>query len=128
MIFLRKNTLLKDPISFDDIKPRLLGKLIGYISILPTRCILIVAKGHWGTCPGLILVYSHLNYLIRTRNLDMLFVVGPGHGAPAILAALWLEGSLEKFYSHYSRDSQGLHKLISTFSTGTGLPRSVLHS
>ncbi|KAJ5577612.1 Transketolase C-terminal/Pyruvate-ferredoxin oxidoreductase domain II [Penicillium hispanicum] len=105
MIFLRKNTLLKDPISFDDIKPRLLG--------------------HWGTCPGLILVYSHLNYLIRTKNLDMLFVVGPGHGAPAILAALWLEGSLEKFYSHYSRDSNGLHKLISTFSTGTGLPSHI---
>lgn len=57
-------------------------------------------------------------------DLDMLFVVGPGHGAPAILATLWLEGSLEKFYPEYSRDSEGLNKLISTFSTTAGLPRS----
>ncbi|KAJ5174543.1 uncharacterized protein N7482_000420 [Penicillium canariense] len=94
MIFLRKNTLLKKELDFDDIKPRLLG--------------------HWGTCPGLILVYSHLNYLIRTKNLDMLYVVGPGHGAPALLASLWLEGSMERFYPHYSRDGNGLHQLIST--------------
>ena len=58
-------------------------------------------------------------------NLDMLFVVGPGHGAPAILAALWMEGSLEKFYPEYSRDGEGLHRLISRFSTTAGLPRSV---
>ncbi|OQD77846.1 hypothetical protein PENDEC_c002G01690 [Penicillium decumbens] len=105
MIFLNDNTLLKRELTFNDIKPRLLG--------------------HWGTCPGLILVYSHLNYLIRTRNLDMLFVVGPGHGAPGILAALWLEGSLEKFYPEYSRDSKGLHQLISTFSTTAGLPSHI---
>ena len=53
----------------------------------------------------------------------MLYVVGPGHGAPAILAALWMEGSLEKFYPEYSRDGKGLHRLISTFSTTSGLPR-----
>ncbi|KAJ5239954.1 hypothetical protein N7468_004573 [Penicillium chermesinum] len=105
MIFLQDNTLLKRKITFDDIKPRLLG--------------------HWGTCPGLILVYSHLNYLIRTKNLDMLLVVGPGHGAPAILAALWLEGSLEKFYPQYSRDAKGLHQLVSTFSTTAGLPSHI---
>lgn len=58
-------------------------------------------------------------------NLDMLYVVGPGHGAPAILAALWLEGSLERFYPEYSRDGKGLHNLISTFSTTAGFPRSV---
>lgn len=69
------------------------------------------------------MVYSHLNYLIRTRNLDLLYVVGPGHGAPAILAALWLEGSLEKFYPEYSRDNKGLRQLVSTFSTTAGLPR-----
>lgn len=79
--------------------------------------------GHWGTCPGLILVYSHLNYLIRTRDLDMLYVVGPGHGAPALLATLWIEGSLARFYPEYSRDGEGLHRLISTFSTTTGFPR-----
>ncbi|KAJ5750274.1 D-xylulose 5-phosphate/D-fructose 6-phosphate phosphoketolase [Penicillium manginii] len=105
MIFLRDNTLLKRDLTADDIKPRLLG--------------------HWGTCPGLILVYSHLNYLIKTRDLDMLYVVGPGHGAPAILASLWLEGSLEKFYPKYSRDSQGLHNLISSFSTTAGLPSHI---
>ncbi|KAJ5692792.1 phosphoketolase [Penicillium macrosclerotiorum] len=96
MIFLQDNTLLTRELTADDIKPRLLG--------------------HWGTCPGLILVYSHLNYLIRTMDLDMLYVVGPGHGAPAILAALWLEGSLEKFYPQYPRDGKGLHRLISTFT------------
>lgn len=53
----------------------------------------------------------------------MLYVVGPGHGAPAILAALWMEGSLEKFYLEYSRDGKGLHHLISTFSTTSGFPR-----
>lgn len=84
---------------------------------------LTLSPGHWGTCPGLILVYSHLNYLIRMRNLDMLYVVGPGHGAPAILASLWLEGSLEKFYPQYSRDASGLHNLVSSFSTTAGLPR-----
>ncbi|KAJ5541487.1 hypothetical protein N7494_006563 [Penicillium frequentans] len=105
MIFLQENTLLKRPLEFDDIKPRLLG--------------------HWGTCPGLVLVYSHLNYIIKTMNLDMLYVVGPGHGAPGILAALWLEGSLEKFYPEYSRNAQGLHNLVSTFSTTAGLPSHI---
>ncbi|KAL5357853.1 XFP N-terminal domain-containing protein [Aspergillus floccosus] len=106
MIFLQDNVLLKRDLVHDDIKSRLLG--------------------HWGTCPGLILVYSHMNYLIRQHNLDMLYVVGPGHGAPGILAALWLEGSLEKFYPQYSRDGEGLKRLISTFSTPAGLPRSVM--
>lgn len=105
MIFLEDNVLLKRDLNFEDIKPRLLG--------------------HWGTCPGLILVYSHLNYLIQTMDLDMLYVVGPGHGAPAILAALWLEGSLEKFYPRYSRDAKGLHQLISAFSTPAGFPSHI---
>lgn len=87
------------------------------------RCELTMETGHWGTCPGLTLVYSHLNYLIQKDGLDMLYVVGPGHGAPAILAALWLEGSLEKFYPQYSRDKEGLTRLISTFSTTVGFPR-----
>ncbi|KAJ5259544.1 hypothetical protein N7478_012525 [Penicillium angulare] len=108
MVFLRDNTLLKRELTYDDIKPRLL-----------------VSAGHWGTCPGLILVYSHLNYLIRTKGFDMLYVVGPGHGAPAILASLWLEGSLEKFYPQYSRNSQGLHNLVSSFSTTAGLPSHI---
>jgi xylulose-5-phosphate/fructose-6-phosphate phosphoketolase len=56
----------------------------------------------------------------------MLYVVGPGHGAPALLATLWIEGSLERFYPEYSRDGKGLHRLISTFSTTTGFPRWVV--
>jgi xylulose-5-phosphate/fructose-6-phosphate phosphoketolase len=85
--------------------------------------VLTDVAGHWGTCPGLILVYSHLNYLIKKHNLDMLYVVGPGHGAPALLASLWLEGSLGKFYPQYTKDKEGLRNLISTFSTSAGLPR-----
>jgi xylulose-5-phosphate/fructose-6-phosphate phosphoketolase len=121
MIFLQENIYLKRPLIFDDIKPRLLGEhCVNYfINIL-----IYMVLGHWGTCPGLILIYSHLNYLINQLNLDMLLVVGPGHGAPGILASLWLEGSLQKFYPQYSRDSNGLKQLISTFSTTTGLPRS----
>ncbi|KAI2792758.1 putative phosphoketolase [Penicillium oxalicum] len=105
MIFLQDNTLLERDLTFEDIKPRLLG--------------------HWGTCPGLILVYSHLNYLIRTRDLNMLYVVGPGHGAPAILASLWLEDSLARFYPEYSRNSKGLHRLIANFSTSSGFPSHI---
>ncbi|KAH7055723.1 putative D-xylulose 5-phosphate/D-fructose 6-phosphate phosphoketolase [Macrophomina phaseolina] len=105
MIFLRDNVLLERDLSFDDIKPRLLG--------------------HWGTCPGLILVYSHLNYLIKKHDLDMIYVVGPGHGAPAILASLWLEGSMAKFFPEYSRTKQGLHNLITKFSTPGGPPSHI---
>lgn len=73
----------------------------------------------------MILVYSHLNFIIKKQDLNMLYVVGPGHGAPALLATLWLEGSLARFYPEYSKDKEGLHNLISTFSTSGGLPRFV---
>lgn len=105
MIFLKDNSLLKRDLKFDDIKPRLLG--------------------HWGTCPGLTLVYSHLNLLIRNHDLDMVYVVGPGHGAPAILANLWLEDSLSKFYPEYTRDAKGLATLINGFSTTGGFPSHI---
>ncbi|KAJ9261612.1 hypothetical protein DTO212C5_8255 [Paecilomyces variotii] len=105
MIFLQDNVLLERDLTFDDIKPRLLG--------------------HWGTCPGLVLVHAHLNYLIKQHDLDMLYVVGPGHGAPGLLACLWLEGSLEKFFPQYSRDTRGLKNLVSTFSTTAGLPSHI---
>ncbi|TPX19748.1 hypothetical protein DIZ76_017540 [Coccidioides immitis] len=105
MIFLRDNAYLKRKLTFDDVKPRLLG--------------------HWGTCPGLNFIYSHLNYLICEHNLDILAVIGPGHGAPALLACLWMEGSLEKFYPDYSRDTSGLTKLITTFSTTGGFPSHI---
>lgn len=106
MIFLRDNVLLESELQFDHVKPRLLG--------------------HWGTCPGLILVWSHLNLLIRNHDLEMIHVVGPGHGAPAALAALWLEGSLEKFYpGEYDVSKEGLSKLITRFSVPGGFPRFV---
>ncbi|KAK2742384.1 hypothetical protein FQN55_007918 [Onygenales sp. PD_40] len=105
MIFLQDNAYLKRDLKSDDIKPRLLG--------------------HWGTCPGLNFVYSHLNYLICEHDLEMLYVVGPGHGAPAILASLWLEGSLGRFYPDYSLDTKGLTKLITTFSTTGGFPSHI---
>ena len=105
MIFLQDNVLLERDLTFDDIKPRLLG--------------------HWGTCPGLTLVYSHLNLLATQRKQDIIFVVGPGHGAPAILASLWLEGSLERFYPEYTRNKAGLHKLITKFSTPSGFPSHI---
>ncbi|KAF2106912.1 putative phosphoketolase [Lophiotrema nucula] len=105
MIFLRDNVLLDRDLTFEDVKPRLLG--------------------HWGTCPGLILVYSHLNYLITKHDLEMIYVVGPGHGAPAILAALWLEGSLGRFYPEYTRNREGLHNLITKFSVSGGLPSHI---
>ena len=81
--------------------------------------------GHWGTCPGLVLVYSHLNLLIKKHDLNLIYVVGPGHGAPAILASVWLEGSLGKVYPEYSRDKKGLQNLITGFSTPRGLPSHI---
>ncbi|KAF8474819.1 phosphoketolase [Kalaharituber pfeilii] len=105
MIFLCDNILLKQPLKHEHVKSRLLG--------------------HWGTCPGLNLVYAHLNLLIQKYNMDMIFVVGPGHGAPAILASLWIEGSLEHFYPEYSLDNAGLSKLIAGFSTPSGFPSHI---
>ena len=105
MIFLQDNAYVKRDLTFDDIKPRLLG--------------------HWGTCPGLSLAYSHLNLLIQKHDLDMLYVVGPGHGAPSILANLWLEGSLAKFYPECSQDTKGLTRLITGFSTTGGFPSHI---
>jgi xylulose-5-phosphate/fructose-6-phosphate phosphoketolase len=93
MIFLQDNAYVKRDLKFDDIKPRLLG--------------------HWGTCPGLTLVYSHLNLLIRKHDLDMLYVVGPGHGAPS------------KFYPESSQDTSGLSRLISGFSATGGFPSHI---
>ncbi|KAK4939041.1 hypothetical protein LTR10_020615 [Elasticomyces elasticus] len=105
MIFLQDNVLLERDLKFDDIKPRLLG--------------------HWGTCPGLTLVYSHLNLLIEKHDLDMIYVVGPGHGAPSLLANLWIEGSLAKFYPECSQDKKGLNTLITRFSTTGGFPSHI---
>ncbi|KXN80652.1 putative phosphoketolase [Leucoagaricus sp. SymC.cos] len=105
MIFLRNNIFLERDLAFDDIKPRLLG--------------------HWGTCPGLVLIYARLNKIVCDTDVEMLYVVGPGHGAPGILACLWLEDSLGTFWPKYSRNYEGLFNLIATFSVPGGFPSHI---
>jgi xylulose-5-phosphate/fructose-6-phosphate phosphoketolase len=104
-IYLQRNALLREPLRPDDIKPRLLG--------------------HWGTVPGLTLVYSHLNRLIQDTDANVLLVVGPGHGAPAILAELYLEGTLGEYYPDFSRDLAGANRLVRQFSWPGGMPSHI---
>src|SRR3954464_1292979 len=101
-IYLRDNVLLEEPLRPEHIKPRLLG--------------------HWGTVPGINFLYAHLNRLIRARAADVLLVTGPGHGAPANLANLFLEGSLGEFYPELRRDRAGLERLVRGFSWPGGFP------
>ncbi len=101
-IYLRDNFNLGRKLKFEDIKPRLLG--------------------HWGTCPGINFVYANLNYLIKKHNIEMLFVLGPGHGFPAIQANLYLEGTLEKYYPEATYNEKGLGYLIKNFSWPYGFP------
>ena len=101
-VYLMDNVLLREPLKPEHIKRRLLG--------------------HWGTCPGINLIYAHLNRLIRRYDLDMFLVTGPGHGATANLANLYLEGSLKEFYPELTLDSQGLHNFIKRFSWPGGFP------
>jgi xylulose-5-phosphate/fructose-6-phosphate phosphoketolase len=104
-IFLHTNALLKEPLQASHIKPRLLG--------------------HWGTCPGLNLIYTHLNRLIRHTDANVLFIAGPGHGAPAVLANLYLEGSYTEFYPEITRDEKGMNAFFRQFSTPYGVPSHV---
>ena len=101
-IYLYDNPLLKVPLSLAHVKPRLLG--------------------HWGTTPGLNFIYVHLNRVIRQYDLDMLFVTGPGHGGPGIVANTYLEGTYSEFYPEISRDEAGLAKLFRQFSFPGGIP------
>ena len=104
-IYLLANPLLLEPLSPDDIKPRLLG--------------------HWGTTPGLNFVYAHLNRVIRARDLDMILVTGPGHGGPAIVANTWLEGTYSERYANVSMDAEGMARLFKQFSFPGGIPSHV---
>ncbi|MGW4198472.1 phosphoketolase family protein [Streptomyces sp. NPDC005004] len=104
-IYLMANPLLTEPLRPEHIKPRLLG--------------------HWGTTPGLNLVYTHLNRVIRERGLDALCVWGPGHGGPAVLANSWLEGSYAEIYPDVSRDGEGMERLFQQFSFPGGVPSHV---
>src|SRR3954454_14841773 len=101
-IYLRDNALLEAPLRPEHIKPRLLG--------------------HWGTVPGINFLYAHLNRLIRAQDAEILLVTGPGHGAPANLANLFLEGSLGEFYPELGRDRAGLERLVRGFSWPGGFP------
>src|SRR5579884_3771124 len=101
-IYLLANPLLREPLRPEHIKPRLLG--------------------HWGTSPGLNLVYTHLNRVIRSRDLDAICVWGPGHGGPAVLAGSWLEGSYTETYPDITRDEAGMARLFKQFSFPGGVP------
>ncbi|GAA3827516.1 phosphoketolase family protein [Nocardioides panacisoli] len=104
-IYLLDNPLLERALEPEDIKPRLLG--------------------HWGTTPGLNLVYAHLNRLIRERDVDAIFLAGPGHGGPAAVANAWLEGTYSEVYPHISRDAEGMQRLFRQFSFPGGIPSHV---
>jgi xylulose-5-phosphate/fructose-6-phosphate phosphoketolase len=104
-IYLQDNPLLTQPLRPEHIKPRLLG--------------------HWGTSPGLNLVYVHLNRLIRQHDLDAIFLAGPGHGGPAVIANVYLEGTYSEIYPEVSRDTDGLRRLFRRFSTPGGVPSHV---
>ncbi|MFJ4626618.1 phosphoketolase [Streptomyces sp. NPDC088847] len=104
-IYLMANPLLTEPLRPEHIKPRLLG--------------------HWGTSPGLNLVYTHLNRVIKARDLDALCVWGPGHGGPSVVANSWLEGSYSETYPNVSRDGAGMQRLFKQFSFPGGVPSHV---
>jgi xylulose-5-phosphate/fructose-6-phosphate phosphoketolase len=101
-IYLLDNPLLREPLRPEHVKPRLLG--------------------HWGTTPGLNFLYTHLNRAIRERDLDAIFVCGPGHGGPAVVAQSYLEGTYSELYPHVTRDEAGLHALFRQFSFPGGIP------
>jgi xylulose-5-phosphate/fructose-6-phosphate phosphoketolase len=101
-IYLMDNPLLRRPVVPADIKPRLLG--------------------HWGTSPGLNLCYAHLDRCIKARGLNALFVCGPGHGGPAIVANTWLEGTYSEHFPHVARNGEGMARLFRQFSFPGGIP------
>jgi xylulose-5-phosphate/fructose-6-phosphate phosphoketolase len=104
-IYLLDNPLLREPLRSEHVKPRLLG--------------------HWGTTPGLNFIYAHMNRVIKARELNALFVTGPGHGGPAIVASTYLEGTYTEVYSHVGHDVEGLRRLFRQFSFPGGIPSHV---
>ena len=101
-VYLLDNPLLREPLRPEHVKPRLLG--------------------HFGTVPGLNLIYVHLNRAIRERDLDAIYIAGPGHGGPAVVANAWLEGTYSELYPHVGRDEEGIRHLFRQFSFPGGIP------
>jgi xylulose-5-phosphate/fructose-6-phosphate phosphoketolase len=101
-VYLLANPLLREPLRMEHVKPRLLG--------------------HWGTTPGLNFLYVHLNRIITARDLNLIFIAGPGHGAPGVVASTWLEGTYSETYPNVSRDAEGMHHLFRQFSFPGGIP------
>ena len=103
--YLHDNPLLKEPLKMEHVKPRLLG--------------------HWGTTPGLNFMYAHLNRVIKERDVNMIYIIGPGHGGPGIVANTWLEGTYSEVYPNISQDEEGMRKLFKQFSFPGGIPSHV---
>src|SRR3989442_7354154 len=101
-IYLLDNPLLKKPLAKEHTKPRLLG--------------------HWGTTPGLNFIYAHLNRVIVERDLDVIYICGPGHGGPGMVANAYLEGTYTELYSAVTQDEEGLRRLFKQFSFPGGIP------
>ena len=104
-IYLFDNPLLRKPLRREHIKPRLLG--------------------HWGTTPGLNFIYAHLNRVIVARDLDMIYLAGPGHGGPALVANAYLEGTYSERYHAVTQDAEGMQRLFKQFSFPGGIPSHV---
>src|SRR5437762_7528812 len=104
-IYLYDNPLLREPLQLSHIKPRLLG--------------------HWGTTPGLNFIYVHLNRLIKEHDLEVIYIAGPGHGGPGLVANTYLEGTYTEVYPHIPQNQEGLHKLFKQFSFPGGIPSHV---
>ena len=104
-IYLQDNALLRTPLRPEHIKPRLLG--------------------HWGTSPGLSFIYAHVSRLIQHTNQECIYLTGPGHGGPALVAAAWLEGTYSEVFPAVTRDDAGMHRLVRQFSSPGGIPSHV---
>ncbi|MDZ4697946.1 MAG: phosphoketolase, partial [Deltaproteobacteria bacterium] len=104
-IYLRDNPMLQEPLRREHIKPRLLG--------------------HWGTSPGLNFIYAHLNRVIRARDLNFIYMTGPGHGGPALIANAYLERTYGEIYPDISQDKRGMRRLFEQFSFPGGVPSHV---
>ena len=104
-IYLLDNPLLKQPLKMEHVKRRLLG--------------------HWGTTPGLNFIYAHLNRLIQKNDLNMIYIAGPGHGGPGIVANVYLEGTYSEVYPTIAQDEDGMRMLFKQFSFPGGIPSHV---